>query len=188
MRLTPINPGELNDSQRALYESINKGIEASFTSFTAKLDDGSLLGPFNPMVQFPQYGAALWDYNKAISTGSTLSKNVREVATLVVGARFSARYEIYAHEHITRSIGMSEEKIASLSTGQRPLDLTDEENLSFEVATVLMKGGQLPETLYKLAINKFGQNGFAELVHVIGCYSVVSLMLNAYDIPVPDED
>ncbi|MDP9077691.1 MAG: carboxymuconolactone decarboxylase family protein [Bacteroidota bacterium] len=188
MRLTPINPDELNESQQALYDSINKGIEANFKSFTAKTGDGALLGPFNTMIHFPQFGSGLWEYNKVISANSTLSKTVREVATLVVGAKFSARYEIYAHEHISRSIGMSEEKIASLSTGQRPIDLTDEENLSFDIASAITKGGQLPESLYTLAINKFGKNGFAELIHVIGCYSIVSFMLNAFDIPVPDED
>ena len=188
MRLTPINPASLKESQRALYESISNGIEANFKSFTAKDNDGALLGPFNPMIQFPQYGAALWDYNKALSANSTLSKTAREVATLIVGARFSARYEIYAHEHITSSIGMSDEKIASLSTGQRPPDLSEEESLAFEVASVLTKGGQLPESLYKVAVKKLGANGFAELIHVIGCYSLISMMLNAYDIPVPDGD
>ena len=188
MRLNPINPAELNDSQKSLYESINKGIEANFKSFIAKREDGALLGPFNPMVQFPQYGSALWEYNKALAVDSTLSKSAREVATLVVGARFSARYEIYAHENITRSMGMSEQKIASLSTGQRPSDLTEEENLAFDIASLMTKGGQLPESIYKLAINKFGNNGFAEIVHVIGCYTLISMMLNAYDIPVPEED
>lgn len=188
MRLTPINPAELNETQRTLYESINKGIEENFKSFTARNGAGALLGPFNPMIQFPQYGSPLWEYNKSLSIHSTLSKTVREVATLVVGARFSARYEIYAHEHIALSIGMSAQKIASLSTGQRPPDLMEEENLAFDIASVITSGGQLPQSLYELAVDKFGSDGFAELIHVIGCYTLISVLLNAYDIPVPGAD
>ncbi|MGN8070930.1 carboxymuconolactone decarboxylase family protein [Mucilaginibacter sp. 22184] len=186
MRLTPINPAELNERQQALYKDINEGIEKNFKSFVAKNGDGALLGPFNPMVQFPQFGAALWDYNKALSANSTLSKSVREVAILVVGAKFSARYEIYAHEHISRAIGMPEHQIASLSTGQRPVDLSEQENLAFDIASAITKGGQLPESVHNLAITSFGNNGFAELIQLIGCYTLISFLLNAYDIPVPD--
>ncbi|MGF7036821.1 carboxymuconolactone decarboxylase family protein [Mucilaginibacter lappiensis] len=188
MRLTPIKPDGLDALQHSLYVHIYKGIDENFKGFVAKREDGALLGPFNPMVHFPQFGSALWAYNIALSTNSTLPKIVREVAILVVGARFTARYEIYAHEKIARLLGMSEHKIAAINAGQRPDDLTEEESLAHDVASVLTKGAQLPESLYGLAKNKFGDNGLAELIHLIGCYCLISVLLNAYDIPVPNED
>ncbi|MDB5134700.1 MAG: hypothetical protein JWP37_1303 [Mucilaginibacter sp.] len=188
MRLTPLKPDQLDLVQQTLYHRINKGIEEHLKGFTSKQDDGALLGPFNPMIHFPQYGYALWDYNTALAAGSTLPKTVREIAILVVGTRFNARYEIYAHEKVAQLVGLPENKVATISAGQRPADLTEEEGLGYDVAAILSKGGQLPELLYQLAKIKFGDDGLAELVHLVGCYCLVSVLLNAYDISVPDRE
>jgi 4-carboxymuconolactone decarboxylase len=186
MRLPPLKPDELDVVQQPLYDRINKGIGEHLTGFVSRQDDGALVGPFNPMIHFPQFGSALWDYNTALSANATIPKTVREIAILVTGARFTARYEIYAHEKIAESLGLSAQKVATICAGQRPPDLTAEEAIGYDVAAALTKGAQLPESLYQLAKDKFGPAGLAELIHLIGCYCLVSVLLNAYDIPVPD--
>ncbi|MFA6083496.1 carboxymuconolactone decarboxylase family protein [Mucilaginibacter sp.] len=188
MRLPPIKPEQLTAEQRPLYDSISKGIENHLQGFISKLSDGALVGPFNPMIHFPQFGAALWNYNMVMAANSTLPKAVREVAILVVGAKFTSRYEIYAHEKVGLLVGLSENKIATISSGQRPAELSEEEGLGFDVAAVLTKGAQLPDSLYQLAKNKFGEHGLTELVHLIGVYCLVSVLLNAYDVAVPEVD
>ena len=186
MRLPPLQPDQLDAVQSALYTRINKGVEEHLSGFVSKEENGALVGPFNPMIHFPQFGSALWDYNTALSASSTLSRPVREIAILVVGARFTSRYEIYAHEKTGVLAGLSERTIAAVSAGQRPSDLAEEESLAYDVAAVLVQGAQLPELLYQLAKKSFGDAGLAELIHLIGCYCLVSVLLNAYDIPVPE--
>ncbi len=109
------------------------------------------MGPFNPMLHFPQFGKAAWGVNVALAKNSTLPKPVHELVILVTGSRFTSRYEIYAHELVAGSAGLAASKIASLAAGGRPGDLSDEESIAFDVASVLTRGAQLPDSTYQAA-------------------------------------
>ena len=188
MRLKPIAPPELTDAQRPLFEQIKAQTDAHMHGFVKAQHDGALLGPFNPMVHFPQYGNAAWGLNVALSEHSTLPKPVHELVILVTGARFSARYELYAHEAVGEQAGLSKSKIASLASGGRPGDLTDEEAVAFDTASVLARGAQLPESTYQAAAAAFGEQGTAELIYLVGFYCLISVLLNGYDVGVPGRD
>jgi hypothetical protein len=185
MRLKPIPPAELSLDQRALYERIEAGIQSHFKGFISKRADGALVGPFNPMLHFPQFGRASWDYIAALSENSTMPRAAHEVAILVVGAHYSSRYALYAHEHVAAKACLSIEKIATIDAGERPSDLTREEGIAYDVASRLVHGGQLPEAIYQAAVGAFGIEGTAELVYLIGGYCLISVILNAYDVSVP---
>ena len=105
----------------------------------------------------------------------------------MTGARLNSRYELYSHERVAAAVGLSESKIATITAGQRPADLTKEERIAYDVAACLSNGGQLHDTTYKAATDAFGKNGTAELVYLIGCYSMISILLNAYDVPLPEQ-
>ncbi len=47
---------------------------------------------------------------------------------------------------------------------------------------------QLPASLHARACAAFGAEGLAELVYLIGGYRLVSLLLNAFAVPVPGRD
>jgi hypothetical protein len=47
---------------------------------------------------------------------------------LVTAAKFGARYEIYGHEYFARRAGLAEHKIATIAAGERPGNLTREED------------------------------------------------------------
>jgi hypothetical protein len=53
------------------------------------------------------------------------------------------------------------------------------------VARALNRGGSLPETTYRAAYSASGDLGVAEIVFLVGCFSMVAVTLNAYDTPVP---
>jgi alkylhydroperoxidase family enzyme len=188
MRLNPIPPENLSSEQRPLFDRIQAGIESHFKGFISKRADGALIGPFNAMLHFPQFGTANWDYITALVEHSTLPKPSHEVAILVVGARYSSRYELYAHEHVAARSGLSEAKIATIVAGERPGDLTREEGIAYDVASKLAGGGQLPEATYQAALSAFGNQGTAELVYVIAGYCLTSVLLNAYDVSVPGSE
>jgi 4-carboxymuconolactone decarboxylase len=188
MRLSPIPPENLSSEQRPLFDRIQAGIESHFKGFISKRADGALIGPFNAMLHFPQFGTANWNYITALLEHSTLPKSAHEVAILVVGARYSSRYELYAHEHVASRSSLSDAKIATIVAGERPIDLSLEEGVAYDVASKLARGGQLPEATYQAALNAFGDQGTAELVYLIGGYCLTSVLLNAYDVSVPGSE
>ena len=186
MRLEPIAPSDLSPEQRTLHDQLTEGIKQHLHGFLSARPDGALIGPFPAMLHFPQFGAPAWSIFTALAEHSTLPRPAHEVAILVTGARLHSRYELYSHERVAASAGLSQAKIATITAGQRPPDLTDEEGVAFDVASVLSIGGQLGETLYRASIKAFGEAGTAELFYLIGCYQMISTLLNGYDVPVPE--
>ena len=45
----------------------------------------------------------------------------------------------------------------------------------------------LPELNYRQAVQAFTQTGAAELIYLVGLYSLVSITLNGFDVPVPED-
>lgn len=187
MRIAPIPPADLTDEQRPLYEDMKSGIEGHFTGFVSMRDDGALVGPWAPTLRFPKFGKPWWDYTKALADNPILPKPVREIAILVTGARFKARYELYAHIAVGEKVGLAPAKLATIVAGERPSDLTDEEGVAFDVARAMSGGGILPRSTYKAAVDAFGEDGAAELLYLIGGYCLVSVILNGFAVPVPDD-
>ena len=188
MRLKPLLPSELNAEQRSLYDKIQDLTKGLDRGFTMAREDGAMLGPYNPMLHFPQFGGAAWGVNTALTQHTTLPKPVHELVILVTGARFSARYEVYAHEFTAEKAGLSSAKIAALTAGARPDELTADEATAFDVATALTRGAQLPESTYQAALHAFGPAGTGELIFLIGFYCMISVLLNGYDVSVPGRD
>src|ERR1700761_4948435 len=128
MRLDPIAPEALTAEQKALYDEMRKGIASSFNAFRAEREDGALIGPWNPWLHEPQIGKAIWDLTLAMTANAVLPDNVRQIAILVVGARYDAAYELYAHVAVAEKEGMSAERLSSLVADLKPADLSREEN------------------------------------------------------------
>jgi alkylhydroperoxidase family enzyme len=188
MRLKLLSPSALSPEQRPLYDDMRKGIETNFKGFTAIGDGGELIGPWNPWLHFPKFGKPVWELVKALSTSPSLPRPVREVAILVTGAKFKSAYEIYAHVLVAELRGIADEKIATIVAGQRPVDLTREEAVAYDIASALVSGGVLPQLTYQQAVALFGEGGTAELISLVGLYCMVSVTLNGYDVPLPELD
>ena len=183
MRLPTLPPDQLTAEQRALYDRNIEQIAHGFTAFTTARDDGALLGPWGVFLHEPAVGQAHYDLIGAVTAMKRLAPSAKQVAIIVVGARFKAAYELYAHAATAAAEGMDAAKIAMLAAGGRPFDLTPEEACAFDVATALLDGGVLPGATYRAARDLLGQGALTELVLWIGTYAQVSITLNAFDVP-----
>ena len=186
MRLNFVAPSKLSPAQKPLYDDMRKGIENNFKGFVAMDRDGTLVGPWNPWLRFPQFGGPIWELVKALSLSPKLPRPVREIAILVTGAHFHSDYEIYAHVGVAELRGLPDDKIRTIVAGQRPSDLSREEGLAYDLAASLVGGGVLPELAWKQGAEAFGLDGMAEFVYLVGLYCMVSITLNGFDVPVPD--
>lgn len=186
MRLPFIKPADLTPDQKALYTDSKKTIETSFKGFKCMRHDGALIGPWNPWLHFPKHGTPMWNLVKEMYVTATLNKRVREVAVLVTGTHFRAAYALYAHTLMAEHRGLDDETIATISAGQRPTSLSDAESIAYDAAAALLHGSVLPEPIYKRAVEHFGQYGAAELFYFVSLYSMISVTLNAFDVPAPE--
>ncbi len=188
MRLPLIAPADLTPEQKSLYDDMRKGVASHFNAFKVEREDGALMGPWNPWLHEPTIGKAIWDLTLAMTANAVLPDNVRQIAILVVGARYDAAYEIYAHIAVAEREGMSPERLATLVADVKPNDLARDEGIAYDVAYALTRGGTLPEPLYRLAVATFGQHGANELFYLVGLYALVSTTLNAFNVPTPERE
>jgi 4-carboxymuconolactone decarboxylase len=188
MRLPLLSPSTLSSEQRALYDDVMEAVKGQFGSFVTMRKDGALIGPWNPMLHFPAFGRAAWAFNRTMYDHTTLPKSLLQLAVLVTGTRLNARYEIYGHEHLAESSGLARAKIATIVAGERPTDLTHEEGVAYDVAAALTRRAPLPETIYQVGVDTFGEHGMAEIIFLVACFHMIAVILNGYAVPVPGED
>ena len=186
-RMPPLAPGDLTPEQKPLFDSMSAGVAAKYDAFKTTREDGALLGPWNAWLHDPELGQAFWTVTQAMTRARRIPDGPRQIAILVTGAHFGAAYETYAHGAVAASAHkMSERRLATLAAGERPDDMDDSEAAAHDVAKALLRGGVLPDPLYRLAVDRFGQDGANELIYLVGHYSFVSMTLNGFAIPVPD--
>jgi alkylhydroperoxidase/carboxymuconolactone decarboxylase family protein YurZ len=188
MRLQPLLPETLSPELRQVHDEIAGLVARTQERIVVLNAQNALIGPFPAMLHFPQFGVPALVFQRSLSSEARLPKKVREVAILTVGAAFGARYELYAHEITAAEVGLSRSQIATLAAGDRPSELNDQEAIAYQVTRVLATGRILPSSTYARALEVLGRDGVGELVFLIGGYCLIAMLLNAFDVPVPDAD
>lgn len=188
MRINPLHPDTLSPEIRYVHDEIANLVGRSQGQVNMLDAQGALLGPFTPMLHYPQFGVPALSFLRTLDTHATLSKTVREVAILTVGGMLGARFELYAHEIMAEAFGIPQNIIATLAAGGRPCGLSEQETIAHDIAHCLVTGHIVPDSTYKHAVNVLGRDGVAELFFLIGGYSLIAMILNGFDIPAPDNN
>jgi 4-carboxymuconolactone decarboxylase len=188
MRIKPIQPETLDPEIRHVHDEIAHLVGRSQGQVNMLDAQGALLGPFPPMLQYPQFGIPALTFLRSLDNHATLPKAVREVAILTVAGKLGARFELYAHEIMAAAFGLSPNSIATLAAGGHPYGLSEQEAIAHSIADSLISGHIVPDSTYKQATHLLGKDGVAELFFLIGGYSFIAMILNGFDIPAPDNN
>ena len=186
-RLPLLDPSELLGAQKILYDRENTTMVpwADHAGFQSKTDEGKLIGPFNPVLFSPGIGGAFLDLQAAEQRHTKLSKRVREVVILSVGAVWKSDYELYAHMAVGRSVGLSQEAVRTLANGGLPADLSEDEQIAQRYTIQLCREHRVSAELYAAAEAAFGKQGLVDMAVLIGIYHLVCTLLNGFEVPVP---
>jgi 4-carboxymuconolactone decarboxylase len=186
-RVAILRPELMSDEQKQAYERIHENVApgAAKAGFQAMSDDGGIIGPYNSQLLSPGTALGYLDMVDAEAKNSSLSKRVREVVILSVGAVWKSGYEIYAHSAIGRTVGLSEMDVEALAAGDLPAGLAEEEKIAQRYARQLALEHRVDGGLYAEAEQTFGLRGLADMVYLIGIYQIVCAFLNAFEVPVP---
>ena len=176
MRLSDLDPDELTPEQQEVYEALRNRAQGALPG---------LIGPFGVWVRAPKVGGAVQALGAAVRFGSSLAENVKEVAICTVGAFYKAKFEFAAHERLARRAGVDEVALERLQSGEDP-ELEGDEAVAYRVASRLVEKHRIDSATYAAAVAAFGEEGLIELVTTIGYYCVVSLTLNAFEVPLPE--
>ena len=176
MRLSDLDADHLTPEQQEVYEALRNRAQGALPG---------LIGPFGVWVRAPKVGGAVQALGAAVRFGSSLAENVKEVAICTVGEFHRAKFEFAAHKRLARRAGVDEAALERMQRGEDP-ELEGDEAVAYSVASQLVKLHRIDPATYAAGVAAFGEEGLIELVTTIGYYCVVSLTLNAFEIPLPE--
>lgn len=148
-------------------------------------EEGGLIGPFNAFVSAPGVGRHLSALGAAVRFGTSIERRLTELAIITVGARWKAEFEWWAHAAMARQQGVSDEIVDAIGAGGQPPFIAEDERIVFTVADQLTRTGQLTADAHRAAQELLGDTALVELVSLCGYYTLISFLLNAFEVPLP---
>ena len=176
-----------NEEQQKLFDRITggkRGKERMPETFLSP--EGGMKGPFNALFYSPVFGEAVQRLGEVVRFENAMPPPLRELAILVVAAKWHAQYEWLAHEKIARKEGLDQNVIASLKAGTLPDFTHPAEAVVYHFARALIDQQRVSDQHYAKAVELLGEAGVVELVILLGYYTLVSMSLNVFEVSVPD--
>lgn len=178
-RVIPLPPEQLTAEQAALYGAIAGGPRAQGPQhFALTAGDGSLRGPFDLMLRSPAVGAAQQELGAAIRYRTGFSDRAREIAILLVAARWDSAFERESHEAIARALGFTDADLAAIRAGD--VRAFEEEERTVGETTLRLLDGDLSDAAWHAASAAVGVDGVFELTALVGYYATLALQLRVF--------
>lgn len=173
MSRVPDLPAEsLSPEQKRLYDEIGgtrRGVK----------------GPFAIWLRRPEIADPANRFGNALRLSGKLDKRLFELMVLIVARHWSAQYEWFAHESRAREAGVPADVIEAIRHRRKPEFRGDDERAIYDVVTELNESRTLSAPTYERAVSVLGLDLMIELITGAGFYTMVAMMLNAFDAPVP---
>src|SRR5690606_11780975 len=90
------------------------------------------------------------------------------------------------HKPIALKAGLSPDIVDALQRGTQPHFSDDEERIVHGVVVELTEQRQLSDETYKEAQEILGADRLVDLVGVCGYYTLISMTINVFEVPLPD--
>ncbi len=173
-RLPELSPGEMTPEQRRIHDEIAGGPR------------GRVEGPHRAWLHSPGLADHAQKLGAYIRFDSQLPDRLRELAILVTGAHHRAEFEWYAHVRFAHDAGIPEAVTEAIRRGETP-ELDDPEaRIVHRVALELNRDHRLAGETFEEAVAVLGRPALVDLIGTVGYYCLVSLTLNAFEVPTPD--
>lgn len=165
---------EMSPEQRRLYDAVVSGPR------------GQMIGPLRAAIHSPEL-ATLWSqFGEFLRYRTSLPPRLNELAIVVTGRRWTSQVEWWVHARACVAAGMRQEVVDAIGALTPPV-FDDPADLEvYEFARTLQQAGQVPADTYAAVQRRWGTRGVVELGAVIGYYTMVSMTLNAHQLPLPD--
>lgn len=168
------SPDEMTPEQRRVHDTIVAGPR------------GTVIGPLRAVIHNPALAERWSALGEILRFGTSLPKRLNELAIIVTGRRWTSQIEWWVHARAGATAGLPEAAIEAIRTGEPPEFDEPDDALVYEFARQLQLTGTVPLETYRAVEERWGAAGVVELTAVVGYYTMVSMTLNAHEIPLPE--
>jgi 4-carboxymuconolactone decarboxylase len=172
-RVPEVLPDQLSPEQRKVHDLI------------VSTRGGVIRGPFAMWIRNANLAAAANQLGNAVRLEGKLDAKLFELIILVIARQWSAQYEWFAHAQEAARVGLDPAIIEAIRTHRVPAFKSPRETVIYEMVRELIDTRNLSDATYNCALAMFGIDLVMEVVTVAGFYTLVAMMLKAFDAPVP---
>jgi 4-carboxymuconolactone decarboxylase len=173
-RLPELDPEKFSPEQKKVHEAILAGPR------------GKVVGPLKVWLNNPglaEHAQALGAYARF---NSSLPPRLSELAICVTGAFWKANFEWYAHAPLAIKAGIDPTAIEAIRIGGTPKLEKSDEQVVYDFVREIVQTKRVSNATFERARKEIGLTSVIDLVGIIGYYSLVSVTLNAFEIPLPE--
>lgn len=118
--------------------------------------------------------------------GGVLPPDARELAILFCARHLGASYEWVKHVPPARDAGIPDGVIEALRSGRHPEGLSPPHEAVLRAALPVLERMSIPEPVQDALTDAYGVEGVVELVVLCGFYVMISGVIFAFDVPLPE--
>ena len=134
----------------------------------------------------PDFAEVANGFAEYVGHRAPMTRRVKEITILVVAAYWGSRFEWFWHERLARQLGLDDAQLAALKA-RREVRFDDAvEQAAHDVAFAMMERREVDDELHARAVRVLGHAAVADLVGLIGLYTMVAFTLDFYRVPLPD--
>jgi len=172
-RVSELKLEDMTPRQREVYEEIVAGPRKGAR------------GPFNALLRSPDLAEKAQKLGAYCRFQTALEPRVAEMAILMTARQWRANFEWYAHAILAREAGLDPAIIDAIEAEKRPAKMADDEAIVWDFFRQTYDNRRVDDATYARAKAAFGERGVCDLVGVMGYYSLVSMTLNTFQVPLP---
>jgi 4-carboxymuconolactone decarboxylase len=164
----------MTPEQREVHDEVVSGVR------------GRLVGPLRAVIHSPDLARRWSRLGEYLRFSTLLPKKLNELAIIVTGRRWNSQLEFHIHSEAAIAAGLDPACVEAIRIAQPPVFADEACAEVYEFARSLQQTGSVEAPLHAAVTARWGERGVVELTGVIGYYTMVSMTLNAHEIPLPD--
>ncbi|MFK8079727.1 MAG: carboxymuconolactone decarboxylase family protein [Granulosicoccus sp.] len=173
-RISFPTPESMSMDQRAVYDDIVTGPR------------GRLVGPLRAVLHNATLADRWQRFGQVLRFETSLPAHLNELAILVTARRWNSDLEWAIHAQEAARAGLPDELAEAIRTGTAPdfgEDIACRE--IYDYARELLMNGDVSDSAHAAVTTRWNEVGVVELTSVIGYYSMVAMILNSQQVPLP---
>ena len=168
-----LDEARLTPAQQKVFDAIRSGPR------------GVVEGPLRVWLQSPALAEPAQRLGAFCRYGTRLPARLSELAIITVGAHWRSGFEWHVHAPIAERAGIAAEAIEAIRTGAAPTLAQADERAVFDFSRELLQTRQVSDRAYDTAVRQIGLEAVVELVGLLGYYTLISMTINAFHVPLP---
>ena len=142
-------------------------------------------GPNAVLLRSPDLMSRTQKVGEYLRYSSALPARLNEFAIIITARHWNAQVEWLAHHPLALKAGLNPAVAEDLARGLRPAGMQDDEAIIYQFCTELHQNKAVSDAAFKAVADKFGERGVVDLIALTGYYTMLAMVLNVAQQPLP---